>query len=195
VGHTLRFYYRTLDRHNIQLQRAPRAYVDSVTASSYQAAYLQYLSDPDAAEAASLAEVDYRTYKLNLVAALGDPNLRIAVLEFGQWQDEDSDPSTLPIWAEAKSSAGMTVAVNYSYWPSAAEVKFVWGELHTVSPGGSQVALDHATIQSRPITVMAVNGVSARARAWWLGRNGRQKMTDIESCFLPTALGLLPRVR
>lgn len=204
LGHPMRFYYRTLDRHNLQLQRAPRAFVDRVTASAYQAAYLGYLADPQASEAASLAEVDYRTYGLSYAAAPSDPALRIGVLEFGQWLDEDLDPSTPPTWAEARNNAGMTVAVNYSYWGGSPAVQhFVYGELHTLPSGGGRVVLNRATLADStssswddyPITILAINGVSARSRAWWLTDKGNQKYLDIESCFLPTALGLLPRVQ
>ena len=205
ISHPLRFYYRTLDRHNLQLQKAPRSFVDSVTASSYQAACLSYLGGgAGAAEPASLAEVDYRTYLLSYDSPGGGANHRIGVLEFGQWLDEDANPSTPPVWAEAHSCAGMTVAVNYRYWTGSPPVeRAVHGELHTISTTGRKVALDCATLADNgatawhdyPITILAVNGVSARVRAWWLNDKGVQKRVDIESCFLPTALGLLPRVQ
>jgi hypothetical protein len=157
-----------------------------------------------AAEAASLAEVDYRTYELTYQPPTGSNTLRIGVVTLGQWLDEDMDPSTVPTWSEALNNAGMTVAVNYTYWTGNPAVqRTVWGELHTFSTGRSSVALNSATLaddgttpwDDYPITILAVNGVSARVRAWWLNDKGVQKRADIESCFLPTALGLLPRVR
>lgn len=205
VGHPLRFYYRTLDRHNLQMQKAPRSFVDRLTAESYQTAYLGYLgAGAAAAEPASLAEVDYRTYELTYQPPSGSNTLRIGVLNLGQWLDEDFDPSTPPSWSEALNCAGMTVAVNYMYWTGNPAVqRTAWGEIHTFSTGGSKVALNCATLaddgatpwDDYPITILAVNGVSARIRAWWLNNRGLQKRVDIESCFLPTALGLLPRVR
>lgn len=195
IGHKMRFYYQSLDRHNIQIQKAPRHYVDWKTASAYQAAYLTHLgAGAGAAEAASLAEVDYRTYELSHAAPPYDANRRLGVIQFGQYVDEDEDPGTEPTWAFADSSAGMTVSVNYSYWVSASEQRQVWGELHTVSPGGSRIVLNHATVVDRPITIFAINGVSARARAWWLSERGKQKKLDIETCYLPLTPGLLPRV-
>jgi hypothetical protein len=98
----------------------------------------------------------------------------------------------------------MTVAVNYAYWTGTpARQEFVYGELHTIPGTASKVALNYATRaddgttawDDYPVTIMAVNGVSARMRAWWLNNRGQQKQADIESCFLPTALGLLPRVK
>ncbi len=205
VGHPMRFYYRTLNRHNLQMQKAPRSFVDRRTAESYQATYLGYLGgDAGAAEAASLAEVDYRSYELTYEPPSGSNALRVGVLTLGQWLDEDGNPGTPPLWSEALNCAGMTVAVNYTYWTGNPAVqKTVWGEMHTFSTGGNRVALNCATLaddgstpwDDYPITILAVNGVSARMRAWWLNDKGVQKQADIESCFLPTALGLLPRVR
>ncbi|MGE5531902.1 MAG: hypothetical protein ACM3VW_07305, partial [Bacteroidota bacterium] len=50
LGHVWRFYYRTLDRNNIQVQKAPRAYVDADTAQHYLGGFL-HGSDPLVAEA------------------------------------------------------------------------------------------------------------------------------------------------
>ncbi|MEN6305863.1 MAG: hypothetical protein ABFD96_24270 [Armatimonadia bacterium] len=178
LGHTWRFYYRTVQRHNLQVQKAPRAYVDSETASSY----LESNAGVDQS-----TEVDYRTYRLHHRAS-GTANRNIAVLEFGQWLSDGT-------WTSAESNSGATVAVNYAYSPNANSRQYVWGELHTVSSDGLELALNHATLDTRPVEILAVNGVSARARGWWLARNGRQRQLAVETVLLPTALGILPRVR
>lgn len=188
VGHVWRFYYRTLDRHNIQVQRAPRTFVDEETARSYLSGYLPSGQQTPAGEAASVAEVDYRTYRLSHRAAPGDATRSIAVLEFGQWLAGET-------WATAESTSGFTVAVNYAYWSDADTREVVWGELHTVSTEGRFVALNHSTVATRPIEVLSLTGVSARARAWWLSRDGKQRQLDVETVLLGEALGLLPRAR
>jgi len=179
VGHTLRFYYRTLDRHTVQVQKGPRSYVDSETAETYLTAY--------AGQDESL-EVDYRTYRLSHVASPNDPTRRLAELEFGQWLSGGT-------WASAESSSGMTVAVNYSYVDTAGECQYVWGELHTVPSGGRKITLNHATDATHPVQVLAVSGASARARGWWLNRTGRAQTLSIDTVFLANALGLVPKVR
>ncbi|MEN6546856.1 MAG: hypothetical protein ABFE07_12535 [Armatimonadia bacterium] len=178
LGHTWRFYYRTVQRHNLQVQKAPRAYVDRATAESYLVAN---------AGVDQSTEVDYRTYDLAHRAS-GAANRNVAVLIFGRLMEDGSG------WTSAESNTGVTVAVNYAYSPDANRREYVWGELHTVSPG-LEVALNHATLDTRPVEILAVNGVSARARGWWLARNGRQRQLAVETVLLPTALGILPRVR
>lgn len=178
LGHTWRFYYRTGQRHNLQVQKAPRAYVDSDTAASY----LESNAGLDQS-----TEVDYRTYRLDHRAS-GTANRNIAVLEFGMWLSDGT-------WTSAESNYGTTVAVNYAYSPDANIREYVWGELHTVPSDRFEVALNHATLDTRPIEILAVNGVSVRARGWWLARNGRQRQLAVETVLLPTALGILPRVR
>ncbi|MHB8995805.1 MAG: hypothetical protein ACYC63_11185 [Armatimonadota bacterium] len=187
LGHVWRFYYRTLDRNNIQVQKAPRAYVDADTARKYLGGFL-HSPTPEVAEA-SRADVDYRTYVLNHVAAPGSGTLRMGVIEFGQWLSDGT-------FTQAESSSGFTVAVNYAYWRNATDRRVVYGELHTIPAMATSFVLNHATIDaSHPIEVMGVNGVSARARAWWLARNGRQRQLDVETVFLTNALGLLPTVQ
>jgi len=184
VGHTWRFFYRTLNRNAIQAQKAPRTYVDSETARAYLAAYLP----SGESEATSLAEVDYRTYQLSHVAAPNDSNRRLGVIEFGQWLSGET-------WSTAESSSGETVAVSYAYVTAPRTREYVWGELHTVPVGGRKVTLNRATLAGHPIEVLAVNGVSARAKAWWLNRTGRQMELDVETVFLANALGPVARVQ
>jgi prepilin-type N-terminal cleavage/methylation domain-containing protein len=184
VGHTWRFFYRTLNRNSIQVQKAPRSYMDSETARGYLAAYLPGGQD----EATSLADVDYRTYRLTHVAPPNDANQRLGVLEFGQWLSGET-------WASAESSAGETVAVSYAYTPVPHQRVYVWGELHTVPVGGRQVTLNHTTLAGHPFEVLAVNGVSARAKGWWLNRTGRQMVLDVETVFLANALGAVAKVQ
>lgn len=172
IGHVWRFYYQTLDRNTIQVQKAPRYYVDSETARSYLE---DYIGGQD--EAVSLAEVDYRTYRLTHAAAPNDASREVGVIEFGQWL-------TGEVWSTAESSGGETVAVSYSYVPAPQQRRFVWGELHTVPAGGRSFTLNHASLTGQPIQVLAVNGVSARAKAWWLNVTGRQLTLDVESLFL-----------
>lgn len=185
LGHVWRFYYRTLERHNVQVQRAPRSYVDADTAQTYLSGYV-----PAAQALASLAEVNYRTYRLSVTAAPGaSDDSQVGVIEFGQWLDDGT-------WAEALNTSGFTVAVNYSYWPTTTSRKVVYGELHTVTPEARTFTLNHATVDdTHSIEVMAVNGVSARARGWWQTRTGQQKQLDVETVFLANVLGLVPTVR
>lgn len=191
LGHTWRFYYRTLERHNIQVQKAPRAYVDADTALSYTKNYLPSGEASNASlVSASLANVDYRTYRLLLGPAPGaSGSQQLGTLEFGQWLADGS-------FAEADNTSGSTISVNYAYWPDASSRRIVWGELHTVPAEGRKVALNHTTVDANhPIEIMAVNGVSARARGWWQTSNGRQRRLDVETVFLANPLGLLPTVQ
>jgi len=184
VGNTLRFFYRTLNRNAIQVQKAPRYYVDSDTAKAYLSGYLPGGQN----EATSLAEVDYRTYQLTYVAAPSGNTYRLGVIEFGQWLTGEN-------WSTAESSAGETVAVSYAYVRAPGEREYVWGELHTVPAGGRKFTLNHATLTGEAIEVLAVNGVSARAKAWWLNKTGRQLVLDVETVFLANPLGGVARVQ
>lgn len=186
LGHTWRFYYRTLERHNIQVHKAPRAYVDADTARTYLPNFLPSGVDP----ISSLADVDYRTYQLTQAAAPGPAGTeQIGIIEFGQWLSDGT-------FAEADNTSGFTIAVNYAYWPNANTRRIVWGELHTVPVEARKTVLNHTTMDTNhPIEVMAVNGVSARARGWWLTSNGRQRQLDVETVFLANPLGLLPTVQ
>lgn len=181
LGHVLRFYYRTIDRHNLQVQKAPRAYMDSDTARAY-------VPDVTPGGVDLTADVNFRTYMLHHRPAPGDATRNVAVLEFGQWLTDTT-------WATAESTAGLTVAVNYAYSPTDTTREYVWGELHTVAAGGREIALSHTTEATRPIEILAVNGVSVRARGWWLARNGRQRLLDVETVLLPPPLGIIPRAR
>jgi hypothetical protein len=184
VGHTFRFFYRTLDSHTVQIQKGPRSYVDRETAEAYLAAYLPGGQD----EAASLAEVDYRTYWLQHVVAPNDATRRLGVVEFGQWLSGGT-------WASAESSSGMTVAVNYSTVDPSGARRFVWGELHTVPAGGRKITLNHATDATHPVQVLAVNGASVRAWGFWTNRTGRPQMLSIDTVFLTNPLGSVSRVQ
>ena len=58
VGNTWRFYYATLNYHNVQLQKPARTFMDIATAECYTGPFLA-----DATlEPGNLAQVDYRTY-------------------------------------------------------------------------------------------------------------------------------------
>ncbi|MBU0608525.1 MAG: hypothetical protein KKI08_11610, partial [Armatimonadetes bacterium] len=85
--------------------------------------------------------------------------------------------------------------VSYAYVPVPHTRKQVWGELHTVPVGGRQITLNHATLANEPIEVLAVNGVSARAKAYWLNRSGRPLTLDVETLFLANPLGAVARVQ
>lgn len=183
VGHVWRFYYRTLERNNIQVQKAPRAYVDADTAQTYVAGYL-----PATDTTSSLADVAYRTYQLVTTGLSGGS--QVGVIEFGQ------PPLTAGKLAEAVNTSGFTVAVNYAYWSDVNTRRVVYGELHTVPVGARSVVLNHTTIDATHLfEILAVNGVSARARGWWQTRTGKQKQLDVETVFLTNALGLVPTVR
>lgn len=193
LGHVWRFYYRTLERHNVQVQKAPRAYVDDVTAQRYLAAYLP--SDQQATAAAVLADVNYRTYRPITSATPGaSDDSQICTLQFGQWLDDGTT------FSQALNTSGFTVAVDYAYWQDTGAAspvrRLAWGELHTISPEGTRTVLNHTTYDlDHPFEIIAVNGVSARARCWWLTRTGVQRKLDVETVFLASALGLLPVVR
>ena len=185
IGHVWRFYYRTLERDNIQVQKAPRSYVDAATARTYLAGFL-----PPVDLTTSLADVAYRTYQLTIAVAPGATNgSQVGTVEFGQWLADGT-------WAEATNTSGFTVAVNYAYWSDANTRRVVYGELHTVPVEARSVVLNHTTVDvNHPFEVLAVNGVSARARGWWQTRTGKQKQLDVETVFLANALGLVPTVR
>jgi prepilin-type N-terminal cleavage/methylation domain-containing protein len=181
LSHTWRFFYRTLNRHAVQTQKAPRYYVDSETARAYVSTYTPSAND-------ETAEVNFRTYRLTHEAAPYPSTGELGVIEFGQWLSDGN-------WATAESSSGETVAVSYAYVRVPREREYVWGELHTVPVGGRQVTLNYATLAGYPIEVLAVNGVSARAKAYWLNRSGRQLVLDVETLFLANALGAVARVQ
>ncbi|MEI6500225.1 MAG: hypothetical protein WCP21_04270 [Armatimonadota bacterium] len=185
VGHVWRFYYRTLERNNIQVQKAPRSYVDADTAQTYVAGYI-----PATDTTTSLADVAYRTYQLVATVAPGvSDGSQIGTVVFGQ------PPLVSGVLAEAVNTSGFTVAVNYAYWSDANTRRVVYGELHTVPVEARSVVLNHTTAVNRPFEILAVNGVSARARGWYQTRTGKQKQLDVETVFLTSALGLVPTVR
>ena len=162
--------------------------MDADTAKTYLANYLP--ASQSGNEAASLADVDYRTYQVTIAGA---PNAsdgsQVGTIEFGQWL-------TGGTWAEADNTSGFTIAVNYAYWSNATTRRVVYGELHTVPVEARSVVLNHTTVDaSHPFEILAVNGVSARARGWWQTRNGQQKQLDVETVFLANAMGLVPTAR
>ncbi len=203
VGRTMRFYYSTLDYHNVQLQKPARTFVDLLTAQCYTGPYL----DDEANEPSNLVQVDYRTYRVLSRDTDGDDdiietsmgNMDSIVLEFVAYVDHDDDTSTAPVLDDSAAVEGHTISVDYVWYEDAYTPHYVYGEMHTVPPGANQIALQHFSYYCRDdypsAEIIAVRGVSARAMAWWLTRKGRQQHVAIDSYTLKGTLGFTHRIR
>ncbi len=158
IGHDLRFYYATTDQDLVTLQKAPAVFVDRIVVA-----------------AASVGDLLYRSYL----------------------RDDRIDGSDITdLWFEP-CNAGHTVAVDYTYlYGPDAEKRTVRGEMHTINtePYDITVAsidyddvhgitLDYDNVQE----IIAVRGMSLKARAWWRTPNGRLVTLDVD-----TVLALTP---
>lgn len=198
IGHTMRFYYTTLDFHNVQLQKPPQTFVDLLTAECYTTAYLA----PTANEASELAQVDYRMYRVS-----GDPGDYVTpvtdmdriVIEFVAYVDSDDDPDTPPDLIDAAAMEGHTVSVDYIWYDASDAPHYVYGEMHTVPQGAANISLQnfsyHRSDDYRSAEILAVRGISARALVWWQTSKGRQQHIGIDSYTLKSPLGFIYRTR
>ncbi len=179
VGHTWRFYYSTLDCHNVQLQKPARSFVDIYTAETYNGS------------AAERAQVDYRTYQVNTTSS-DVTDMDHVSIEFVAYIDETTV-------VDSRTADGHTISVDYVWYDDSNTPHPVYGEMHTVVPGSSEIALQnlsyHSTTDYAPPVIMAVRGVSARTLVWWLTRKGRQQHVALDSFTLKGPLGFTHRVR
>ena len=115
---------------------------------------------------AAAASVVYKTYTASTQAIGAGTGLR-TILKFPD------------------SSAGQTVSVDYTYGgdpthnpailPSRAT-----GELHVIHEESCQIALDNPDV----VSIIAVRGVSVKARGWWRALRGKLRHVDVDSCLL-----------
>lgn len=188
VGHTLRFYYSTLEHHNVQLQRPARTFLDVYTAETYTPNFV-------AAGEEDLLANDYRTYRV-VQQALTDPaNMDRIVIEFVGYVDDDG---TLTL-ANSKAVEGHTISVDYVWYDAGDEPHHVYGEMHTVPAGGNSITLQHFSYHRSDdypsAEIIAVRGVSARTIVWWLTSKGKQQRLALDSYTLKSPLGFTHRVR
>ncbi|HCU37428.1 MAG TPA: hypothetical protein DGT21_18950 [Armatimonadetes bacterium] len=194
VGNTWRFYYSTLNYHNVQLQKPARTFMDITTAECYTGPFLA-----DATlEPGNLAQVDYRTYQVVMEpSAVADMDQ--TVLEFVAWCDTDNDTSTDPELVPLRAVEGHTVSVDYAWYDTSDMPHYVYGELHTIPPGSNRIALlaysYHRSDDYPSAEILAVRGVSARAVVWWQTDSGRQERIAVDAYTLRSPFGLVHRVR
>ncbi len=195
VGRTMRFYYSTLDYHNVQLQKPARTFVDLLTAQCYTGPYLADVAD----EPSNLVQVDYRTYQVLAQTDTNVTDMDRIVLAFVAYLDDDDDTGTDPVLVDSAAVEGHTISVDYVWYDDADMPHYVYGEMHTVPPGRNNVALQyfsyHRSDDYPSAEIIAIRGVSARALAWWLTRKGRQQHVAIDSYTLKGVLGFTHRIR
>ncbi len=151
LGHTFRFFYRTVDDAMITVFRAPEYYLP---------ANLFAASDP------------LRQYTVQPANAGG-----YTVLDFTTGMD--------PVTTQPVSlSAGATVAVDYTYGDPNYPRRAV-GELHTININERQFTLNHPGV----LSVIAVRGVSLKARGWWRAQTGRLQYVDVDNLVAATSGG------
>lgn len=194
VGHTWRFYYATLNSHNVQLQKPARTFMDITTAACYTGPFLADAS----LEPGNIAQIDYRTYQVVMEpSAVADMDQ--TVLEFVTWCDTDDDTSTDPELVPLKAVEGHTISVDYAWYDAADKPQYVYGELHTIPPGSNRVALlkysFHRSDDYPSAELLAVRGVSARAVVWWQTDGGRQERIAVDAYTLRSPFGLVHRMR
>ncbi len=194
VGNTWRFYYPTLNSHNVQLQKPARTFMDIITAECYTS---PFLSDPND-EPHNIVQVDYRTYRV-LQETTPVTDMDQTVLEFVAWSDTDNNPSTPPELVPLNAVGGHTISVDYAWYDTNDMPHYVYGELHTVPPGENRIALlkysYHRSDDYPSAEILAVRGVSARTVVWWQADNGRQERIAVDAYTLKSPFGLIHRVR
>ncbi|MFO7945829.1 MAG: prepilin-type N-terminal cleavage/methylation domain-containing protein [Armatimonadota bacterium] len=187
VGHTLRFYYSTLDHHNIQVQKPPRTMVDLPTARAYTADF-----SPNGVDYSDV--VNYRTYEVvREISAITDMD-RIR-LEFKGLVDTGGGPEVV----EAVNSRGFTLSVDYIWYDIDDNPHFVYGEMHKVPPETSRITLEnlsyHRSDASISAEILAVRGVSSRSIVWWQGSGGDLRNVALDSYTLQNPLSIVQRAR
>ena len=113
---------------------------------------------------AAAANVGYKTYTPSTQAIGATTSLR-TILTFPE------------------SSAGQTVSVDYTYGgdPSTGVLPSrATGELHVIHEDSCQIALDNPGV----VSIIAVRGVSVKARGWWRALHGKLRHVDVDSCLL-----------
>jgi len=158
TGHDLRIYYRTLDRNNIELMKAPRFFVEDLVAATYYAD-----SSGDA--------VDYREYSATVTTVTPPP------------PDPAVDYTTLTFPA---SMAGRAVSVDY-VCGTPGSARRICNEFHVVDATALThhgVVLSEPDVQ----TIVAVQGLSLTARGWWENQRGQIRKLDIDTFLTPKSL-------
>ncbi|MFP3903608.1 MAG: prepilin-type N-terminal cleavage/methylation domain-containing protein [Armatimonadota bacterium] len=183
VGHTMRFYYSTLDHHNIQVQTPPRTMVDLPTAIAYTADF-----SPNGVDYSDV--VNYRTYEVTReISPITDMD-RIR-LEFKGLVDTEL--------VEAVNSRGFTLSVDYIWYDIDDNPHFVYGEMHKVPPETSRITLEnlsyHRSDTSISAEILAVRGVSSRSIVWWQGGGGDLRNVALDSYTLQNPLSIVQRAR
>ncbi len=188
VGHTWRFYYCTLEHHNVQLQRPARTFVDVHTAETYTRDFV-------AAADEDLLANDYRTYQIVQQALAVPANMDRIVIEFVGYVD---DAGALAL-QNSRAVEGHTISVDYVWYDAADEPHYVYGEMHTVPAGANSITLQHFSFHRSDdypsAEITAVRGVSARTMVWWLTSKGKQQKIALDSYTLKSPLGFTHRVR
>jgi|LSQX01.1.fsa_nt_gb hypothetical protein len=191
VGHTWRFYYSTLEHHNVQLQRPPRSFVDLHTAECYTESFLPGGAEP----AANLVQVDYRTYQMVAEDDTNVPDMDRIALEFVALTVDNGNVDIVP----SAAMEGHTVSVDYVWYDADDRPHAVYGEMHTVARQSNRIVLRqlsyHRSDDYGSAEIIAVRGVSARTIVWWLTGKGRQQQVAIDSYMLKGPLGFVQRVQ
>jgi prepilin-type N-terminal cleavage/methylation domain-containing protein len=159
-GHELRVYYRTLDEHFVQVQKAPQYFVEDALADTYQN------SDP----ALDFSElVDYRRYSVS--ADAGDAAYTVVTFP------ESAAGQTVAVdYLYDPDADG-----NPPY-------QRVWGELHVIgndeATGTWTIVLSNPNVQA----IVGVQGVSLKVRGWWHTERGRLVKLDLDTVLTPRKL-------
>ncbi len=154
-GRELRIYYRTLDRHNVEVMKAPRFFIEDVVAATYYAT-----GQGDA--------VDYREFSVTMQAVTPPaPAL----------------PGTYATLTFPESMAGMAVSVDYLHGVAPPYAR-VSNEFHVVDATSFTVVLTQPDVQA----IVAVQGLTLKARGWWETQRGRLESLDIDTFLTPQSL-------
>ncbi len=188
VGHTMRFYYCTLEHHNVQLQRPARTFVDVYTAETYTPNFA-------AAGEEDLLANDYRTYRVVQQELTAPADMDRIVIEFVGYVDDDGSLTLV----DSRAVEGHTISVDYVWYDAADEPHYVYGEMHTVPAGANSITLQHFSYHRSDdyssAEIIAVRGVSARTVVWWLTAKGRQQKIALDSYTLKSPLAFTHRIR
>jgi prepilin-type N-terminal cleavage/methylation domain-containing protein len=188
VGHTMRFYYCTLEHHNVQLQRPARTFVDVYTAETYTPNFA-------AAGEEDLLANDYRTYRVVQQELTAPADMDRVVIEFVGYVDDDGSLTLV----DSRAVEGHTISVDYVWYDAADKPHYVYGEMHTVPAGANSITLQHFSYHRSDdyssAEIIAVRGVSARTVVWWLTAKGRQQKIALDSYTLKSPLAFTHRIR
>jgi hypothetical protein len=160
LGHTFRFFYRTVDQSMLTVLKPAERFLPADT----------FAASPPSP-----------TYATDVIGASGDPQFTVLNFLSGK------DPANNPVSTSAGMMVSVDYTYLLAGNPTPLQVA---GEMHAIpvasgmvnNTAGFYITLNHPGV----LSVVAVRAASLRVRAWWRSESGRLQMTDIDTIIPPT---------